>query len=175
MKPVTQVLPEAAAVWAALAAVKDPEIPAVSVVEMGMVHRVEVAGDQVRVQVTPTFVGCPALALISRRIREQVAAVPGVAAVAVEVVFDPPWSSDRITPSGRARLQAYGIAPPVRACGCSGGGGGSPIPAALPGAPPCPFCGSADTQLENIFGPTACRSLYYCNGCRNPFEAMKAV
>jgi ring-1,2-phenylacetyl-CoA epoxidase subunit PaaD len=150
-------------VWAALEGVKDPEIPVISVTQMGMIAGVAAEGGQVRVEVTPTFVGCPAVAMIQASIEEAVRALPGVEAATVSFVFDPPWSSDRITPEGLAELRKFGIAPP----------GGGLMDLEL--APACPYCGSVETHLENLFGPTACRSIYYCDGCRQPFEGMKAV
>lgn len=157
-----------AAIWAALAEVADPEIPPVSIVDMGMVSRVCVdeAAGSVQVEITPTFVGCPALELIRRQVEDRVRREEGVARVAVTFVFDSPWSSDRITPQGRERLQSFGIAPPAVT--------GSAF-VSLVEAPPCPYCGSADTHMENLFGPTACRSIFYCDACRQPFEGMKTV
>ena len=157
-----------AAVWAVLDEVKDPEIPPVSVVDMGMVSRVALANGQVTIEMTPTFVGCPALDIIRRNVSEAVASVPGVTGVEVRFVFDPPWTSERITERGRERLKSFGIAPPVR----ENPGGGL---INLEEVPSCPYCGSADTHMENLFGPTACRSIYYCDACRQPFEAMKTV
>ncbi|HYG60174.1 MAG TPA: 1,2-phenylacetyl-CoA epoxidase subunit PaaD [Symbiobacteriaceae bacterium] len=157
-----------AALWAALEDVKDPEIPPVSVVDMGMVSRVAVEGEQVLVEMTPTFVGCPALDIIRRDVTRRLAQVSGVDAVEVRFVFDPPWTSERITPQGRERLKSFGIAPPT--CGVMAGGLLS-----LEEVPPCPYCGSGDTHMENMFGPTACRAIYYCDSCRQPFEGMKNV
>ena len=154
-----------AAVWAALAAVKDPEIPPISVVELGMVDAVQVAGGRVTVRAVPTYVGCPALAIIRRDIAAGVRSLPGVEAVTVDFVFDPPWSSDRITPAGQEKLKSFGIAPAPR---CS-------ELVLLEEPRPCPYCGSTRTHLENAFGPTACRSIYYCDACRNPFEAIKPI
>ena len=161
------------AIWAALADVRDPEIPPVSIVDMGMVHRVVLQeGDahkvRVRVEVMPTFVGCPALGTIRRDVIARLRALEGVDEVDVEYVLDPPWSSDRITPAGRDRLRSFGIAPPP--CGLDV----QPL-IPLAEAPACPYCGSLDTHLENLFGPTACRAIYYCGGCRQPFEGMKPV
>ncbi|MFO7172994.1 MAG: 1,2-phenylacetyl-CoA epoxidase subunit PaaD [Bacillota bacterium] len=166
------------AVWAALEDVKDPEIPVVSVVEMGIVTGVEVDGGRVVVQATPTFVGCPALRIIADGIVRRLLAVPGVAAAEVRWVMEPHWTSDRITPAGREKLRAFGLAPPP---GPEEGVGGVPadraggVQAGEGTLPPCPYCGSARTRLENLFGPTPCRSIYYCDDCRNPFEGMKRV
>ncbi|MDF2629234.1 MAG: paaD [Symbiobacteriaceae bacterium] len=168
-----------AAVWAALADVKDPEIPPVSVVDMGMVGRVIVGEGRVTVEMMPTFVGCPALEIIRRNVVDRLLLVDGVTDVEVRFVFDPPWTSERVTPEGRERLRSFGIAPPVGAgggCGLGAGPGAGPgLLLSLAEVPPCPFCGSGDTHMENLFGPTACRAIYYCDGCKQPFEAMKTV
>lgn len=158
------------AVWRALAEVPDPEIPAVSVVDMGMIERVSVTSDGLaEVVVLPTFTGCPAVPVIKRAVAEAVAAVPGVSRARVQTSFEPPWTSDRITQRGRDKLRAFGLSPPVER---------EPVlidSIALPRRAHCPFCGSADTRAENAFGPTPCRALYYCASCRNPFEAFKPV
>ena len=157
------------AVWQALEHVPDPEIPAVSVVDMGMIGRVESIGPRVVVTVLPTFTGCPAVPVIKRDVADAVAAVEGVEAVEVEFSFDPPWTPDRITERGRRDLKEFGLAPPT---------GEGPVlitDIGLPSIARCPFCGSTDTTAENAFGPTPCRALYYCNDCRNPFEQFKPV
>ncbi len=156
-----------AAVRRALAEVPDPELPMLSVVDLGIVHRVEVApGDgPIRVEILPTFVGCPALELIKAAIAERVGAFGRP--VEVTATFAVPWTSDRISQAGRAALAAAGIAPP----------GPATTPALLTIEPrvPCPHCGSRDTVLENVFGPTQCRSIRFCRTCRQPFEAIKPV
>lgn len=157
------------AVWAALQEVKDPEIPAVSVVEMGMISTVEVEGDRARVVVLPTFTGCPAIAVIESDVRAGVMTVDGIEAVTVETTFSPPWTTERITQEGRAKLKAFGLAPPT---------GTGPVlidSIGLPAVAICPFCGSRNTRNENPFGPTPCRALYYCADCRNPFEQFKPI
>lgn len=157
------------AVWDALARVADPEIPAVSVVDMGMIEEVSVSGDDVRVVVLPTFTGCPAIAEIVSDVRDAVESIEGVGAVEVATTFTPPWTTDRITEQGRSRLKRFGLAPPT---------GAGPVlitEIGLPKIATCPFCGSTDTHNENAFGPTPCRSLYYCEACRNPFEQFKPV
>ena len=156
-------------IWEALAGVADPEIPAVSVVDMGMIREVEEEGARVRVTVLPTFTGCPAIPMIKRDVTAAVRGVDGVSEVSVEFSFDPPWTTERITEEGRAKLEEFGLAPPT---------GAGPVLIADIGLPPfaiCPFCGSKDTVNENPFGPTPCRALYYCRDCRNPFEQFKPV
>lgn len=156
-------------VWEALAGVLDPEIPAVSVVDMGMIRDVSVDDGVASVVVLPTFTGCPAIPVIERDVADAVAAVEGVAGVRVTTSFEPPWTDDRITEDGRRKLKEFGLAPPT---------GKGPVlitEIGLPVVARCPFCGSADTRAENPFGPTPCRALYYCESCRNPFEQFKPV
>jgi ring-1,2-phenylacetyl-CoA epoxidase subunit PaaD len=157
-----------AAIWSALDAVPDPEIPAVSVVEMGMIHRVQVDDGDARVVVLPTFTGCPAIAIIQEDVRRAVGQVEGVRDVEVETSFDPPWTSDRITATGREKLRGWGLAPPSPRMVVIGHIG-------LPATATCPYCGSTDTRNDSLFGPTPCRAAYYCNACRNPFEQFKQV
>ena len=156
-------------VWAALQTVKDPEIPAVSVVEMGMIGDVVVADSTAQVTVLPTFTGCPAVPIIKEDVTAAVAAIPGIDGVQVDFSFDPPWTTDRITPLGRKKLKEFGLAPPT---------GNGPVlisEIALPTNAVCPFCGSKKTRNETMFGPTPCRAVYYCDDCRNPFEQFKPV
>jgi ring-1,2-phenylacetyl-CoA epoxidase subunit PaaD len=157
-------------VWEALAEVPDPEIPVVSVVDLGLVHRLELDGGRLRVELLPTFVGCPALELIRRSVADRLAGM--APEVEVEMTFAVPWTSDRITAEGRRKLHASGFAPPEPAT--SSGGPLFPTITTRPLAT-CPFCGSDDTNLENLFGPTLCRTLFWCNRCRQPFEQFKAV
>ncbi len=156
-------------VWEALAGVADPEIPAVSVVDMGMVERVEIENRDVAITMLPTFSGCPAVDVIKSDVREAVQQVPGVGEVTVTMTFSPPWTTERITNEGRTKLRRFGLAPPT---------GKGPVlitEIGLPKNATCPFCGSRDTINENPFGPTPCRALYYCRSCRNPFEQFKPV
>jgi len=167
MEPVTNDL--TAQVWAALQDVKDPEIPAVSVVEMGMIEGVAVEAASARISVLPTFTGCPAVPMIKEDVTAAVAGVPGVDDVEVTFSYDPPWTTDRITALGRKKLQDFGLAPPT---------GNGPVlitEIGLPSKATCPFCGSTETRPENLFGPTPCRAVYYCDACRNPFEQFKQV
>jgi ring-1,2-phenylacetyl-CoA epoxidase subunit PaaD len=160
--------PTAREVWAALAEIPDPEIPVVSLVDLGVVRRVDVENGRVRIEFTPTFLGCPALEVMRQAMEETVrkfGAEPEVA-----VVTDEPWSSDRITVEGRQKLRAAGFAPPAPRSA------GEPTLVQLQSSAfRCPYCGSNRTRLENIFGPTPCRSLRYCESCRQPFEQFKTV
>ena len=159
-------------VWAALAEVPDPEIPVVSVVDLGLVHTVELDGERLRVELLPTFVGCPALEVIRASVAERLAGM--APRVEVEMTFAVPWTSDRITADGRRKLRETGFAPPGPA---AAGAEGRPLFATIGVRPSatCPWCGSADTTLENLFGPTLCRTVFWCNRCRQPFEQFKAV
>jgi len=146
--------PLESALWAALQDVHDPEIPTISVVDLGVVGSVEAEPGRVRVELLPTFIGCPALEIM----RESVQARLHEFADDVEVLisFAKPWTTDRITAHGREQLRRSGFAPPSETV-------------------ECPFCGSVASELENAFGPTQCRAIYYCRSCRQPFEAFKLI
>jgi ring-1,2-phenylacetyl-CoA epoxidase subunit PaaD len=172
---------DVAAVLAALADVPDPEIPTVSIVELGMVGDVAVDPEGIRVELLPTFVGCPALEVIRDSVATRLAML-GLP-VRVDVSFSTPWSTDRISPAGREKLRTSGFAPPphVRAGRSLPVLDATPVVDAMPigdgdpDAVACPYCGSLRTTLENVFGPTQCRSIRHCPDCRQPFEAFKAV
>jgi ring-1,2-phenylacetyl-CoA epoxidase subunit PaaD len=155
-------------VWAALDELPDPEIPVVSLVELGVVRDVRVDGARVSVTLTPTFLGCPALDAMRLALESKLAELG--AEPVVEIDRGDSWTTDSITPAGREKLRAAGFAPPA------------PREASAPQlvqlqskAFRCPYCGSAETRLENIFGPTPCRSIRYCESCRQPFEQFKTV
>ena len=153
-------------VWQALEEVKDPEIPVVSVVELGVVRDVIVEGDGVVVKITPTFSGCPALHVIERDIEAKVRSLE-VGDVTVETVLYPPWTTDWITDEGRQKLKGFGLAPPMKH--------GGRLEITFYDLAACPYCDSADTTIKNTFGPTLCRAIYYCNECQQPFEQFKAL
>ncbi|HEY4633452.1 MAG TPA: 1,2-phenylacetyl-CoA epoxidase subunit PaaD [Candidatus Limnocylindrales bacterium] len=155
-KPSDTARVEEAAVRAALAELPDPELPVVSIDDLGMIHRVEVAPDAIRVAILPTFVGCPALDVIRASIAERLGVFGRP--VEVETSFEVPWTSDRISAAGRTALREVGIAPP-----------------AAPADVRCPWCDSSQVVMDSAFGPTQCRSLFYCRDCRQPFEALKSV
>jgi ring-1,2-phenylacetyl-CoA epoxidase subunit PaaD len=155
-------------VWSALAEIPDPEIPVISLVDLGVIRSVDVSGDQVRVEFTPTFLGCPALEVMRDAMAERITALG--AQPEVRVITDDSWSTDRITPEGREKLRASGFAPPAPRSN-----GGPQLVQLRSNAFRCPYCGSRDTALENIFGPTPCRSVRYCRSCRQPFEQFKTI
>jgi ring-1,2-phenylacetyl-CoA epoxidase subunit PaaD len=143
-------------VRAALSSVHDPEIPTVSIVDLGLVHEVRIGPDRIAIELLPTFVACPALEVIRARVAEALADFDRAAEVTF--TFAVPWTTDRLTPEGAAGLRRAGIAPPSE-----------------PADVRCPFCESARVAMDGLFGPTLCRSLFYCRECRQPFEAFKLV
>ena len=150
----------------AVANVRDPEIPAVTIGGLGVVERVNVTDEVVEIDLLPTFVGCPALDAIKRDVHEAVAGLAGRRRIAVRFVFDPPWTTERMSDDAKAAMRLFGIAPP-------NGTNVTPLRPLLQIAVPCPYCGSRDTVLESEFGPTLCRTVRYCNDCKNPFEGFK--
>lgn len=159
-------LPSPDQIWQALHAVKDPEIPVVSVVELGIVREVIVTTDKVTVTMTPTFSGCPALHVMKAGIEERIKRL-GVVNVEVTVALSPRWTTDWITEEARAKLKAFGLAPPPTVAGDSN--------VMFLDVAACPYCDSNDTTIKNTFGPTLCRTIYYCNACQQPFEQFKPV
>ena len=158
----------AEAVWEALAEIPDPEIPVISVVDLGVVKNVAVEGERVRVEFTPTFMGCPALETMRLQMEETIRDLG--AEPQVDVLLDDSWSTDRITPEGREKLREAGFAPPAPRAAQA------PTLVQLQAkAFRCPYCGSTETRLDNIFGPTPCRSVRYCESCRQPFEQFKTI
>jgi ring-1,2-phenylacetyl-CoA epoxidase subunit PaaD len=144
-------------VWAALHDVHDPEIPTISVVDLGVIRGVSVGESSVRVELLPTFVGCPAIGVLQQAIGERLRGFADD--VRVDISFAEPWTTERITDAGRAALKLAGFAPPP----------GDDLVAE------CPYCSSRNTRMDNLFGPTLCRAIYYCRDCRQPFEQFKLV
>lgn len=162
-------------IWQWLAEVPDPEIPVVSVVDLGMVRDVAYRGNTLVVTVTPTYSGCPATAIIAQLIRAHLQK-KGIPEVRVEQKLSPPWTTDWMTPEARRKLKAFGIAPPqhgavanarVGARAARLMGGGTPVP--------CPHCGSTDTELISPFGSTPCKATYRCKVCLEPFDYFKCL
>ncbi|MGX9136037.1 1,2-phenylacetyl-CoA epoxidase subunit PaaD [Rummeliibacillus sp. JY-2-4R] len=151
-------------VYDVLDLVKDPEIDTVSVIDLGMVEKVEVNEKHVHIQMLPTFSGCPALNIIQDRVVQAIKSIDEVESIEVEFIQNPPWTSERVTEKGKKGLKEFGIAAPPEYIEDDGSWHVD-----------CPYCGSTYVTLDNIFGPTACRSILYCKSCKNPFEAMKPV
>ena len=150
------------AVWAALQEVDDPEIPGLSVVDLGIIRSVRSDASGIKVEVMPTFTGCPALETIRCDIVERLSHL--AQSVEVRFTFEETWTSDRISERGREQLRLGGTAPPPRDGLIQ-----------LVQKSKCPYCGSHATHTENAFGPTLCRAIHYCDDCRQPFEAFKAL
>lgn len=155
--------------WSALNEVMDPEVPVISIVELGIVRDVRSDGDTVIVTITPTYSGCPAMNAIEQEIRTALRA-RGVEQVELKTVYAPAWTTDWIGAEAREKLRAYGIAPP------------SPVDHSAPvsigrrrPAIRCPYCGSGETTLQSEFGPTACKAIHVCRSCRQPFEEFKPI
>jgi ring-1,2-phenylacetyl-CoA epoxidase subunit PaaD len=164
-----------AAVWATLEGVPDPEVPVLSVVELGIVRDVEVDADgRLTVSITPTYSGCPALQVIEHDIRDALAR-GGWPDARLRTVYSPVWTTDWIGADARRKLEAYGIAPPPgRAPRDSGRDDLVPLQRRVPPVA-CPYCGSHATTMRSVFGPTACKAVMYCDQCRQPFELFKAI
>jgi ring-1,2-phenylacetyl-CoA epoxidase subunit PaaD len=145
-----------AAILDILRTVRDPEIPTISIVDLGIVAAVDVSDREVHVELMPTFVGCPALDVIRDSVLEALAPLGRPARV--DFTWRVPWTSERISDLGRERLAASGFAPPAE-----------------PADVRCPYCASARVAMDSAFGPTQCRSLFYCRDCRQPFEAFKPI
>lgn len=160
----------AADVWTWLEEVKDPEVPVLSVVELGIVRDVRVADAGVTVTITPTYSGCPAMHEIEQEIRRALGG-HGVDAVQLETIYSPAWTTDWMSDAAREKLRAYGIAPPSRV---AAGPDVVAIQSRRASRVPCPFCGSHDTELRSFYGSTACKAIQFCRACQQPFEEFKA-
>jgi ring-1,2-phenylacetyl-CoA epoxidase subunit PaaD len=155
-------------VYAALETVKDPEVPVLSIVELGIVRDVEIIDRDVTVVVTPTYSGCPAMQVIEEDILAALAAA-GFPGATTRTVYTPAWTTDWIGFAAREKLIAYGIAPPAHS------GAHTPVRLRRRETVPCPFCGSDNTSLRSEFGSTACKALLFCNSCTQPFEEFKSI
>lgn len=148
--------------------VKDPEIPAINVLELGVVQRVEVEeSGKAIVTITPTYTGCPAMDVMAADIKKELLEA-GVPEVEVHLRLSPAWSTDMITDTGRRKLKEYGIAPPPHTADIRALKGGTPVVQ-------CPQCGSANTVMLSPFGSTACKALWKCNDCLEPFDQFKCL
>jgi ring-1,2-phenylacetyl-CoA epoxidase subunit PaaD len=154
-------------IWKILGSVPDPEIPALSIVDLGLVRHVRWCEGELRVGLTPTYTGCPATEVI-RELVTRALHRAGYPRMRIDNVLSPPWSSDWLSEEGRRKLLAYGIAPPVEAVG---------NPKRLFGVNPvsCPRCATEETELLSEFGSTPCKALYRCRACLEPFEYFKCI
>ncbi|HEY8166010.1 MAG TPA: 1,2-phenylacetyl-CoA epoxidase subunit PaaD [Gemmatimonadaceae bacterium] len=152
--------------------VKDPELPMLDVVELGIVRDVEIDADRVRIDITPTYSGCPALQVIEREIETTVRSA-GFDDVTVNTVLFPPWTTDWVTPEAKDKMREAGIAPPREVSSARGIEELVGIRRAAPNVE-CPWCGSSDTVQKSAFGSTACKAIHFCNSCRQPFDYFKA-
>jgi ring-1,2-phenylacetyl-CoA epoxidase subunit PaaD len=157
------------AAWRAAGAVTDPEVPVLTIADLGVLRSVERTGHGVAVTITPTYSGCPAMEHIAAQVAEAVGGL-GVD-VEVRTVLSPAWTTDWLTDEGRSKLTAYGIAPPRRAAERGGG----PVAVALRRAVRCPRCGSSRTTVVSEFGSTACKALHRCTDCLEPFDHFKEL
>ena len=156
--------PEVHTVWGLLSAISDPEVPVLTITDLGMVRSVERCGDGWVIGFTPTYSGCPATEHLLGEIR-AVMAERGYTPVHIVLQLDPPWTTDWMSPDARERLRQYGISPP-QAHACH---------AEMPTDVQCPRCGSTHTSLISEFGSTACKALYRCDSCREPFDYFKCI
>lgn len=168
---VRRLMPELRELWEAAASVTDPEIPVLSVVDLGIVRDIRVVGEEVVAVITPTYSGCPAMEVISREL-EAALRRAGAARVRLETVYWPAWTTDWISERGRVVLREYGIAPPAHPAAA----GEELVPLTRRTDPVlCPYCSSSRTEERSEFGPTACKAIYFCNDCSQPFEYFKPL
>jgi ring-1,2-phenylacetyl-CoA epoxidase subunit PaaD len=154
-------------IWGYLEEVVDPEIPVLTIVDLGIVRNVKTEGNHVQVTITPTYTGCPAMKLIEDQIIEKLAE-KGINDVGVDLVITPAWTTDWISEDGRNKLREYGIAPPEDEVDKS-------VLFSKPTVVPCPKCGSDNTRMVSLFGSTACKAQYQCNECLEPFDYFKCL
>ena len=149
-----------AEIWNHLSEVYDPEVPVLTVIDLGIVREIQIVNDVINIIITPTYSGCPAMNIIEQDINAKLME-KGIDNFNVETVLTPAWTTEWMSKEGKAKLKEYGIAPPT-------------IGADNSGKPEeCPNCGSKDTQLKSEFGSTACKALYVCESCKEPFDYFK--
>jgi ring-1,2-phenylacetyl-CoA epoxidase subunit PaaD len=153
-------------VLAALDKIEDPEMPVISIVELGIVRAIRIDGSRAEVTLAPTFSGCPAISTITQSVRDKILGM-GFSEVSIHLALDPPWSTDDISEAGREKLKGMGIASPEMH--------GGAVLTVLEMSVPCPYCNSRNTTRRNNFGPTPCRAIYFCNNCIQPFERVKPL
>ena len=163
-------LPSRDELFAILDAVKDPEVPVLSIVELGIVRDATATDDGIVITITPTYSGCPAMHEIELDVR-RVMDEHGVGPVEIRTTYTPAWTTDWIGPAAREKLEAYGIAPPGRT-----ENGSELVPLRRrTAAVRCPYCKSLNTDQKSAFGSTACKAIWFCHSCRQPFEEFKAI
>jgi ring-1,2-phenylacetyl-CoA epoxidase subunit PaaD len=160
--------------WEVLHGVLDPEVPALSVCDLGIVRGVIAANDGIEIVLTPTYSGCPATEVIERSVIDAIDGA-GLGPAHVTMQRAPAWTTDWISDDGRRKLREYGIAPPSAGAAASQAQPIRLVPRARPAAIACPRCGSANTERLSAFGSTACKALYRCIACREPFEHFKPI
>lgn len=158
--------PKTTQLYAWLEEVKDPEIPVLSLVDLGVITAVRIEGEKVSIEMTPTFVGCPALDIMKQDIAD-VLQQHGIKEVHITISFRDPWSSDKISEKGRLALKKFGLAPPPS--------GKIFTDLELLEHALCPRCNNSNTEIKNVFGPTLCRSIHYCFDCKEAFEQFKPL
>lgn len=154
-------------IWALLEEVKDPEVPVLSVVDLGIVRKIEPVDESWKITITPTYSGCPAMRTIEQEI-EAICAENNIPLLPIKTILSPAWTTDWISENGRNNLREYGIAPPENEVDKS-------VLFAKPIVIPCPKCGSKETKMVSEFGSTACKAHYQCNECFEPFDYFKCL
>lgn len=170
----TGALPEVAEVWAWLSAVPDPEIPVISLTDLGIIRDVSVEGETVVVALTPTYSGCPATSVITLDV-EQALRANGLEKFRIERRLSPPWTTDWISAEGREKLRQYGIAPPIDGTAANGQTKAAALLRGSNMTVACPRCGSPDTEKVSQFGSTPCKAHYRCRACLEPFDYFKCI
>ncbi|MBF8248468.1 MAG: phenylacetate-CoA oxygenase, PaaJ subunit [Bacteroidetes bacterium] len=155
-----------AEIWKALGEVADPEIPVLSLVELGVIRSVMLEGSGVEVEMTPTFTGCPALERMKEDVELKLKS-KGFDPVVIRVNHSAPWSTDNLDEATKEKLRVFGIAPPPKTM--------ESLAVTLELPVVCPFCSSAGTHLESPFGATLCKQIYYCDSCMQSFERFKPL
>lgn len=156
-------------IFSLLSQINDPEVPAINIVELGVVREVNWENELLVVSVTPTYSGCPAMKMIEEEIQNKLHA-NGFENFKIKTVFFPAWTTDWMSDSTKQKLKEYGIAPPLKTSKLTN----SPFHSFELKAD-CPFCGSNHTTLKSAFGSTACKALFYCDNCQQPFEHFKCI
>ena len=160
-------------IFEVLGTIPDPEMP-ISITDLGLIEQVSIVDTTIQVTVLPTFIGCFALPVIAKEIEQKLSALEGVTSVEVNFTHDPPWNTNRISDAGKASLAEHGIAVPDSGTFCTDETSVGEVELRT-SAIPCPWCDSRETTLTSPFGPTRCKSIHFCNACRQPFERMKKV